>query len=197
MAKGKGGQRVLRLKGVRRPVPVNPVTGPYPTEWRAEGINPEELRPSPKGQAQAWDNLSWMVSPEGNVFLTRTITGGNPEHTAGGDVISRRLGYQVRPSDQWGGLGRALKEGWSTARWWVYPNETGGWLSIRESGEKTTPTLRRLQRMVERLNDLGLNMARKPINVDLDMANEGRDRVIWRGTYGDLLSANSWRDLGG
>lgn len=200
MAKGKGGQRVLRLKGVRRPVMTPPVEGPYPTFWRMEQIPSQDLIPNPKRSEAAWDNLSWMVSPEGDVFLTRTITGGNPEHSAGGDVISRRLGYPTRAGgDQWGGLGRSMEKGWSTVRWWVYPNETQGWLHIREAGKKTTATLRRVQNIVEKLNGVGLRMAgsRKPINIDFDMASGDPERVPWTGTYADLMSAGSWRDLGG
>lgn len=198
MAKGKGGQRVLRLKGVRRPVMTPPVEGPYPTFWRTEQLSSEDLSPNPKNRTTAWDNLSWMVSPEGDVFLTRTITGGNPEHSAGGDVISRRLGYPTKAGgDQWGGLGRALENGWSTVRWWVMPgSKSGGWLSIREAGGKDTPTLRRLKRMIDKLTDLGLPLVGKPIDISLERSADVSGGPRWSGTYVDLMSAGNWRDLG-
>jgi hypothetical protein len=198
MAKGKGGQRVLRLKGVRRPVMTPPVEGPYPTFWRTEQLSSEDFNPGRGGRDISWDNLSWMVSPEGDVFLTRTITGGNPEHAAAGDVIARRLGYSTRPGDQWGGLGKSMEKGWSTIRWWVMPgSKSGGWLSIREAGEKNTQTLRRLKNMINNLTDLGLPLVGKPVDISLANASDVTGRgPRWAGTYDDLMSASNWRDLG-
>jgi hypothetical protein len=140
-----------------------------------------------------------MISPEGDVMLSRKIASGSSEHADAGVVIARRLKVPVKSEalSSWEGLTRAMDNGWSTARWWVMPSAMGGWLSIREAGGKTTSTLRRVQRIVEKLNDLGLNMYDKPIIVDYDMGNPERDRSSnWEGSGTALLSASNWRDLG-
>lgn len=120
---------------------------------------------------------AWLFSKLGKLFSVEKIDPETKDTAKALAIIGRRIG-----------LDNPLDDGWDVVEF--HPDEGDGSIVLK-IGEVGFTALVRAQQALRALEDIGMNVLILTVIVVL------KGRKYWQGLGADLLSAKTWKDLGG
>jgi hypothetical protein len=134
-----------------------------------------------------------FLAPDGKMYDVMKIAGPNAIHAEAAPKLWQALGKGEFDEE----LGPEMEmpaAGWGTFRYWNMGGKRALSMTIPEQG---SAALRRAQRALARIADMGLEIYKPNLTVQTGFQEEdGTWEGYWNGSTADFLSAKSWRDLG-
>lgn len=154
---------------------------------------PEQWTAPPVTDWRNWQQTGWLYTPDNELLLNANITGGaSADHGDASKVAMQRLGKEKGGNTaDWYRV--SLENGWMQPRFWG--DVATPYLSIRVPGADARE-LRRTKQLVDKIVDLGVPVIRNKITIMYGLLGQ-RNGGRWTGSYKELMTSDSWLDLGG